>query len=333
MPVDEPPRIALDLQQFARGEEALLVGDRVGAPDPGEVGDGREEVLADAFHHPARRFLGERAFVDVFGEDRADRVGEDQFDVRRGFREAARQAGHGAGAAAAENDRVQTAGIGHLPQDLRPGAVLVRRDIVGVAELIDEVGAGGLAGDAFGEILVIVGMALGDVGTGQHDFGAHRLEVEDLLPTHLVGHDQDQLVALLLRDQGQADAGIAGGAFDQGVAGADVAALFGGVDHGKTDAVLDRAAGVLALELEVQLADAGVEPLRLHDRGVGDQFEDGGMDRHAGGGSRRSGSRDYRIAGPVARRYSPRATTADEDGRRRPRQGKSVVGVDRVRSQ
>jgi hypothetical protein len=69
--------------------------------------------------------------------------------------------------------------------------------------------------DARGHVLVVVGMALADVGARQHDLGAHRLEVEDLLAAHLVGHDEDELVALLLRDQRQAEAGVAGGALDQ----------------------------------------------------------------------------------------------------------------------
>src|SRR5690606_33105261 len=102
-----------------------------------------------------------------------------------------------------------------------------------------------------------------------------------LLPAHLVRDHEDQLVALLLRHQRQADAGVAGGALDQGVAGLDVAALFGGLDHAHADAVLDRTARVLALELQVQLAGTGIQAPGLDDGRVGDELEDGGMDRHA----------------------------------------------------
>src|SRR3546814_6204296 len=68
---------------------------------------------------------------------------------------------------------------------------------------------------------------------------------------------------------------------DQGVAGLDVAALLGGLDHAHADAVLDRTAGVLVLELQVQLAGAGIQAPGLDDGRIADEFEDGGMDRHA----------------------------------------------------
>jgi hypothetical protein len=115
-------------------------------------------------------------------------------------------------------------------------------------------------------------MALGHVRARQHHLGAHRLEVEDLLAAHLVRHHQDQLVALLLRHQRQADAGVAGRAFHQRVAGLDLPGLLGRFDHRQADAILDRAAGIVAFELEVELADTGIEALRAHDRGAADEF-------------------------------------------------------------
>ena len=157
----------------------------------------------------------------------------------------------------------------------------MRERIVGVAELVDEIGARGFAGDTCGQVLVVVRVALGHVRSGQDDFGAHRLEVEDLLAAHLVRDDQNQAVALLLGDQGQADAGVAGRAFDQGVAGLDASVALGGVDHAEADAILDRATRIVAFELEEQLAAAGVEALGLDDRGIADQFEDALVDRHA----------------------------------------------------
>ena len=62
----------------------------------------------------------------------------------------------------------------------------------------------------------------------------------------------------------------------------EVAAALGGLDHVQGDAVLDRAARVLALELEVELAGAGVEAAGLDDGGVGDEVEDGIVDGHGG---------------------------------------------------
>ena len=267
-------------QQLARGEEALLVGDRVGLLDPGEVADARQEVLADAFDHPAGGLGRERALVDVLRQDRANRIGQDQLGLRRMFGEELRQPAQRAGRAAADHHGIYLAV--HLLQDLRTGAGDVRGRVVGVAELVDEVGAGRLAGDPLGHVLVVLGVALGHVGAGQHHLGAHRLEVEDLLPAHLVRHHQDQPVALLLRDQGQAQAGVAGGALDQDVARADAPVLLGALDHRQADAVLDRAAGVGALELQEQLARSRVEASRANHRGVSDQFEDTLVNRHGG---------------------------------------------------
>ncbi|MNI60575.1 hypothetical protein D3C73_1158020 [compost metagenome] len=162
--------------------------------------------------------------------------------------------------------------------------------VVRVAELVDEVRARGLLGDGLGQVLVVLRVTLGHVRAGQAHFGTHRLQVEDLLPAHLVRHHQDQLVALLLGHQCQAQAGIAGGAFDQGGAGLQVAALFCRFDHRQADAILDRSARVGVFELQVELADAGVQALGLDDRGLADEFEDGRMDRHSGDfGSRHAG--------------------------------------------
>src|SRR3546814_10758291 len=54
--------------------------------------------------HPAGGLLAQRALVDVFGQDRADRVGEDHFHVRGVLREAPRQPAHRARAAAARSE-------------------------------------------------------------------------------------------------------------------------------------------------------------------------------------------------------------------------------------
>ncbi len=84
--------------------------------------------------------------------------------------------------------------------------------------------------------------------------GAHGLEVQDLLGGHLVRHHQHHPITLGAADQCQAQAGVAGGGFDDGATGSQAAVAFGGVDHGQADAVLDRTAGVLGFELEKQRA-------------------------------------------------------------------------------
>ena len=102
----------------------------------------------------------------------------------------------------------------------------MRLGIVGIAELVDEVRAAAL-GDRRAEILVVLRMALADVGARQHDFRAHRAQVEDLLLAHLVGQHQDQAIALLRGDQRETEAGVAGGRLDDRAAGLQIAALLG----------------------------------------------------------------------------------------------------------
>ena len=90
-----------------------------------------------------------------------------------------------------------------------------------------------------------------------HDLGPHGLQVKDLLLAHLVGNDEEQPVALLARNQRKPQAGIAGGGLDQRAARLDKAGALGGFDEIEADAVLDRAAGVLVLELEKDAAGPG----------------------------------------------------------------------------
>jgi hypothetical protein len=105
----------------------------------------------------------------------------------------------------------------------------------------------------------------------ENHLGAHRLEVENLLAAHLVGNDEDQLVALGGRDQRQPKAGVARGRFDDDAARAKASLAFSRLDHRQRRTILDRAAGIGALELEKQLARAGVELRDLDHRRIADQ--------------------------------------------------------------
>src|SRR5690606_21221592 len=102
-----------------------------------------------------------------------------------------------------------------------------------------------------------------------------------LLAAHLVRDHEDQPVALARRDQRETEPGVARGRLDQRRARADRAVALRGLDHRETDAVLDRAAGVLVFELDEELAGAGVEGGEPYERRVADQWQD------AGGGARR----------------------------------------------
>jgi hypothetical protein len=88
---------------------------------------------------------------------------------------------------------------------------------------------------------------------------AHRPQAVHLLLAHLVRHDHAQPVAAAAGHQREREAGVAGRGLEDAAAGAEAPVGLGGGDHGERDAVLDAAAGVLVLELEEELAGAGVE--------------------------------------------------------------------------
>jgi hypothetical protein len=172
----------------------------------------------------------------------------------------------------------------------------VRQRVGGVSELVHVEGAG-FPGDALGQILVVVGVALAHVGAGHHHFRAQRREVEHLLPAHLVWDDEREAVSHARRHQRQPQAGVAGGGLDEVPAlAAEPAIALGGGDHRHGDAVLDRSTRILVLELEPQLAGPGVEPGDLHDRCLAHQPQ-GGL----GDGAHRlsiTGLRGCRSGGP-----------------------------------
>ncbi|MNY06229.1 hypothetical protein D3C86_1389790 [compost metagenome] len=252
--------------------KAFFVADRIGVAHAGQVGNRRNEVFANAFHRPGTGG-GEGAAAAVFGHHRTDRVGQDHFQVRLHAFEEAGQPGEGTGRTDADDDGVHIM-LGLRP-DLRRGAAFVGQRVGRVVELVGEERIGNFRRQPRGNVLVVLGMALADVGAGDVHLGAHGLEVQDLLGGHLVRHHQHHPVTLGAADQGQAEAGVAGGGFDDGAAGAQAAIAFGGVDHRQTDAVLDRTAGVLGFEFEKQRTRAGIESADAYQWGVADQFEHG----------------------------------------------------------
>jgi hypothetical protein len=92
------------------------------------------------------------------------------------------------------------------------------------------------------------------------------------LGAHVLGHDQHHAQPPHGRGHGQGDAGVAAGGLDQGVAALDLAPLLGLHDHVQGRAVLDRARGVVALELgEDAVAGLPGHALELHQRCVADE--------------------------------------------------------------
>ncbi len=146
---------------------------------------------------------------------------------------------------------------------------------VGVGRVLELVGVegAGLVGHGLGHLLVVLRVALADVRAGQAHVDAHGPQVQDLLPRHLVRHDQDQAVALEGRHLGQAKAGVAGGGLDDGSARLEASVPFGGLDHGQSHAVLDRPAGVLVLEFQEQSAQARIQPRQLQHGRAADQVQ------------------------------------------------------------
>ena len=180
--------------------------------------------------------------------------------------EIAAKAGERAAGADAHHHRVDIAV--ELGQDFRAGGGFMRQRIGRVGELVGIEGAGQLRGDLLGHVLVIFGMALADVGARHAHLGAQSAQMLDFLARHLVGHDEDDAVALGDADLGEAEPGVAGGGLDNGAATLQPAILLGRSDHRQRDAILDRAAGVLAFELDEQPALAGIEFGKLDDGGL-----------------------------------------------------------------
>ena len=107
------------------------------------------------------------------------------------------------------------------------------------------------------------------------DLRAPRLEQLAALDRHVLGQHDLERVALDLGDHGQGDAGVAGRRLDDLLTGPQAPVLLRLVDHGLGGPVLDRAAGVPALELGHD-GHPGVraEGADVDHRRVADQVED-----------------------------------------------------------
>ena len=261
----------LGLEQEAGRGEAFGVADRVGLGYQGQIEVRRYEILADALDRPA---LGGQHFagLDQVGEHRPDRVGEHHAGFWRDPPEIAAESRQRAARADAGDDRVDIAS--HLRIDFRARSPLVGRRIGGVAELVGIEGAGRRFGQTFCPIVVIVRVALAHVRAGDIDFRTERTQVQDLFPGHLVRHDEVDPVPLALPDEREAKSGIAGRGLDNRSARTEEAGLFRGLDHRHGNPVLDRSPRVLVLQLEEELAAAGIDLGDLQHRGVADQVQD-----------------------------------------------------------
>ncbi len=142
---------------------------------------------------------------------------------------------------------MRDASAGLVP-DLGPGASIVRKRIVRIAELIED-DAASLVAHPLGD----VARRLHPAGLGrENDFGAERGHRLPPLQRQVLGHDENHLVPAQRGRHRERDAGVAAGRLDQSVAALDVSALLGLDDHRQGGPVLDRARGIVALELGEQ---------------------------------------------------------------------------------
>ena len=183
------------------------------------------------------------------------------------------------GSAGAESgDPVVEGAVGEVAEDLLGGGFGV---IVGVG-LVGEL-AGEEPAVLFGELDGFFEHAeAAGGGGGEDDFcseEAHELAAFD---GEGLGHGDYEGVALLGADHGEADAGVAAGGFDDGLAGLEGAGAFGVLDDAEGEAVLDGAEGVEGFDLDEEV-DAGGGELVDADYGrVADCFQDVGVSGHFG---------------------------------------------------
>ena len=128
-----------------------------------------------------------------------------------------------------------------------------------VGEVVELVGPDGaqFLGQTAGDVDVVAGVLIG-LGRDQAEVRADHPQEGDFFLGLRFRHDDHAFIAERVGDQREADAGIAGGALDDGAAGFERAVRLGGADDGKAGAVLHRAAGGAELGLAEDLAPRGL---------------------------------------------------------------------------
>ena len=163
--------------------------------------------------------------------------------------------------------------LGAVAPDLGTGRLVVRPRVGRVAVLVEERDVVHLLDQTLRHPHRAVG-ALG--ARRQNDLGAVDLEQLPPLDGDVLRHDDLQPVTLEPADQREPDPRVARRRLEDRASGREGAVGLGRLDHELGDAVLDRAAGVLSLELD-QDADArvGTELADLDQGRVADEVEDG----------------------------------------------------------
>ncbi len=140
---------------------------------------------------------------------------------------------------------------------------------------------GELTGETVGDAVVAVGVLRRDRGRAHDHLGTVGPQHVALVLADLVGTHEHALVAALLRDQGQADAGVAGGGLDDRPARLQFTRRFGRIDHLHRDAVLGASAGIEVFDLRRYEPRSGFHHrVELDEGGVSDEVDDGIRNAH-----------------------------------------------------
>ena len=126
--------------------------------------------------------------------------------------------------------------------------------------------------DGFGDH---AGAAAG--GWGDDDFRAEEAHQPAALDAEGLGHGDDERVALLCAHHGEADAGVAAGGLDHGLAGLELAAALGIFDDSEGETVFDGAERVEGFDLDVEIDVGRAELVDANDGSVADGFKDVGV--------------------------------------------------------
>ena len=271
----------------AADQQALLAGHAPGRQERVLVGHGhplvddvlveglRVEVLADALDEV-------RVHVLLAGRvDRALGVCADDDHVRLLLLQVAARARDRAAGSDRDHERVDLAA--RLLPDLGAGRLVVGLRVALVRVLVGLVGAGDLLGEPVGDRVVALRRLGRDRVRADHDLGSVGAQERDLLLAHLVGHDEDAVVALDRGGDREADSGVPGRGLDDRPAGLQLPFALGLLDQLDADPVLDRPAGADVLELgEHGRGVVGNDALEPRERRVADEVENGRvLARHA----------------------------------------------------
>jgi len=150
------------------------------------------------------------------------------------------------------------------------------------------IGVGGVLELAAQEPAVLLGQfhgllqhARAFLGRGRkHHLGAQETQQLAPLDAEAFRHGDDQRITLLRAHHGEADAGVATGGFDDGLAGLERAGFLRVLDDGAGHAVLDRTHGIEGFHLHVDVHALGRQAIEFDQRRVADGLQDVGETGH-----------------------------------------------------